>query len=131
VLGCSAIARLQVDHTEEWARTHHTTVAELDHLCPAHHHMKTHDGYRLEPGRGKRLFLSPQEQEQEQQRRARRATSDAGRLGDDDRSGARAPRGGRPSGPTQPPLFGGTAAWRVSVPTVRVRVADTGPPLAA
>ena len=62
VLGCPNQARLEIDHTEEWARTRHTRLDELDLLCRHHHRQKTHDGYRLEPGRGTRRFLSPAEQ---------------------------------------------------------------------
>ncbi len=62
VLGCPNQARLEIDHTEEWARTGHTRLDELDLLCRQHHQQKTHDGYRLEPGRGTRRLLSPAEQ---------------------------------------------------------------------
>lgn len=62
VLGCPNQARLEIDHTEEWARTGHTRLDELDLLCRQHHQQKTHDGYRLEPGRGTRRFLPPAEQ---------------------------------------------------------------------
>jgi hypothetical protein len=59
VLGCPNTHRLELDHTLDWATTHHTRLAELDWLCPPHHKQKTHDGYTLEPGRGKRPLLPP------------------------------------------------------------------------
>lgn len=61
VVGCPNLIRLEVDHVVEWRLTHHTTLDELEHLCRHHHRMKTHDGYRLEPGSGKRRLLPPPE----------------------------------------------------------------------
>ena len=59
VRGCPNQARLEIDHERDWARTHHTTLDELDHLCAHHHRMKTRHGHRLEPGTGKRRMLPP------------------------------------------------------------------------
>ena len=59
VLGCSNRIRLEADHVVEWHLTRHTTLAELEHLCRQHHRMKTHDGYRLAPGIGRRPLLPP------------------------------------------------------------------------
>ncbi|MCD9623944.1 hypothetical protein [Rhabdothermincola salaria] len=59
VLGCSNRIRLEADHVVEWCLTGHTTLSELEHLCRQHHRMKTHDGYRLAPGTGKRPLLPP------------------------------------------------------------------------
>jgi hypothetical protein len=61
VLGCPNTAHLEIDHAKDWATTHHTRLDELDLFCVPHHRQKTHDGYQLEPGRGKRRFLSPEE----------------------------------------------------------------------
>jgi hypothetical protein len=59
VLGCAATARLELDHREEWSATHTTCADAADRLCHAHHWLKTHRGYRLEPGTGKRRLLPP------------------------------------------------------------------------
>nr|MCU0311105.1 13E12 repeat family protein [Acidimicrobiales bacterium] len=59
VVGCNASARLEIDHEQDWARTRHTTLDELDHLCAHHHRLKTRHGHRLEPGRGRRRLLPP------------------------------------------------------------------------
>jgi hypothetical protein len=59
VLGCPNTGRLELDHREDWAHTLHTRLDQLDWLCHTHHQQKTHDGYRLEPGTGKRRFLPP------------------------------------------------------------------------
>ncbi|MCD9622792.1 hypothetical protein [Rhabdothermincola salaria] len=59
VLGCPNQARLEADHIREWRLTRHTVLDELEHLCTLHHRLKTHDGYRLAPGRGKRPLLPP------------------------------------------------------------------------
>lgn len=59
VLGCAATARLELDHREEWSATHATCADGADRLCHAHHWLKTHRGYRLEPGTGKRRLLPP------------------------------------------------------------------------
>ena len=59
VLGCPFSAFVQIDHRDDWATTHITQLDTLDKLCTDHHQMKTHHRWRLEPGRGKRRFLSP------------------------------------------------------------------------
>jgi hypothetical protein len=59
VLGCPNTGRLELDHNTDWSHTLHTRLDELDWLCRAHHQQKTHDGYRLEPGTGRRRFLPP------------------------------------------------------------------------
>jgi hypothetical protein len=62
VLGCPNVHRLERDHREDWARTHHTRLDELDWLCTHHHDLKTHHGYRLAPGTGPRPILAPHHQ---------------------------------------------------------------------
>jgi hypothetical protein len=57
--GCSALGRLQVDHRIDWARSHVTVFDLLDRLCAHHHHMKTHEGWALTEGSGKRAFVAP------------------------------------------------------------------------
>lgn len=59
VLGCTQTARLEIDHETGWAITRVTSVDDLDRLCHYHHDLKTRCGYRLAPGKGKRLFLPP------------------------------------------------------------------------
>jgi hypothetical protein len=60
VKGCPARQFLEIDHLIEWARTKHTTLDELEWLCPHHHKLKTHHNYQLEPGTGPRQLLPPQ-----------------------------------------------------------------------
>jgi hypothetical protein len=57
--GCSALGRLQVDHRLDWAQRHITVFDLLDRLCAHHHHLKTHEGWALTPGSGKRAFVAP------------------------------------------------------------------------
>ncbi|MCB9371781.1 MAG: HNH endonuclease [Microthrixaceae bacterium] len=61
-LGCNATEHLQVDHRVDWAHIHVTELANLDWLCPHDHRLKTHDGWQLEPGTGKRRLLPPDQQ---------------------------------------------------------------------
>ena len=58
VLGCTNL-RCETDHTTGWAITRTTRLGDLDRLCGHHHDLKTHHGWRLAPGTGKRLFLPP------------------------------------------------------------------------
>jgi hypothetical protein len=59
--GCGTRAAfLETDHREDWARTHVTVVDLLDRLCKFHHNLKTHQGWRLAEGRGKRPFVPPE-----------------------------------------------------------------------
>lgn len=59
VLGCARTMFLQTDHRTGWAKTKDTVYDDLDRLCEQHHALKTHHGWRLEPGHGKRRFLPP------------------------------------------------------------------------
>jgi hypothetical protein len=58
VEGCSALAR-QIDHREDWAKTHRTVIDSLDGFCGHHHDLKTYEGWGLVEGRGKRPFVPP------------------------------------------------------------------------
>jgi hypothetical protein len=58
VQGCSR-TRIEFDHRDPWANTHHTRLDELDPLCKFHHDQKTHLGYALVPGSGKRPIVPP------------------------------------------------------------------------
>ena len=58
VQGCAAAARLELDHRDDWARTHVTVLDLLDALCPHHHRLKTRQGWSLVDGFGKRAFVA-------------------------------------------------------------------------
>ena len=58
--GCGRTSSwLQTDHREDWAHTHITTLQLLDRLCAHHHRLKTHQGWQLVEGKGKRAFVPP------------------------------------------------------------------------
>ncbi|MGI9023000.1 MAG: DUF222 domain-containing protein [Acidimicrobiales bacterium] len=59
VEGCSAVARLEMDHREDWATTRVTLFSLIDRLCPHHHQLKTRGNWSLVEGRGKRAFVPP------------------------------------------------------------------------
>src|SRR5579859_5147113 len=59
VEGCPTQAHLEIDHRVDWAKTHLTVFDLLDRLCSFHHDLKTHDGWALVDGRGKRAFVAP------------------------------------------------------------------------
>jgi hypothetical protein len=50
---------VQLDHRDPWAHTHHTTLRELDPLCMHDHYLKTHCGWLLVEGTGRRAFVPP------------------------------------------------------------------------
>jgi hypothetical protein len=55
---CSSMF-VQIDHREPWAETHHTTLDELDPLCPHDHDLKTNHGWSLVAGKGRRAIVAP------------------------------------------------------------------------
>ena len=57
--GCSSRDGLQYDHRHDYAKTHFTAFDLLDRLCRHHHRKKTHDGWALVEGKGKRAFVPP------------------------------------------------------------------------
>jgi hypothetical protein len=59
VAGCGAVARLEYDHRIDWSRTHFTVFDLLDRLCGHHHWLKTHEGWAMVAGRGKRPMVPP------------------------------------------------------------------------
>ena len=59
VQGCSSRAGLQYDHREDFNWTRITAFDLLDRLCGHHHRKKTHEGWALVEGRGKRAFVPP------------------------------------------------------------------------
>lgn len=58
VEGC-ARTRVEIDHREPWAATHHTRLDRLDPLCAHHHDQKHRRGWALTPGTGPRPFVAP------------------------------------------------------------------------
>ncbi len=61
-LGCPATDNLQVDHRHDWHKLQVTELANLDWLCAHDHRLKTHEGWQLEPGTGKRPMYPPGQQ---------------------------------------------------------------------
>ena len=59
VKGCNARAGLQSDHRRDWVKTKFTIFDLLDRLCPHHHRLKTHKGWALVEGTGRRDFVPP------------------------------------------------------------------------
>jgi hypothetical protein len=49
----------EVDHRTPWAATHHTVLDDLDRLCRHDHRLKTHHGWALVAGTGKRDMVPP------------------------------------------------------------------------
>ncbi|TML42363.1 MAG: DUF222 domain-containing protein [Actinobacteria bacterium] len=56
---CTTVARLEADHRIDWAKSHLTVLEALDLLCDHHHWLKTHRGWSLVEGTGKRDFVPP------------------------------------------------------------------------
>lgn len=57
-LGCPALAR-EVDHRHPYAADRRTELSNLDPLCTHDHDLKTHHGWALVPGTGKRPMVPP------------------------------------------------------------------------
>ena len=57
--GCTRTQRLENDHREDWAKTKHTRLDESDPLCGHDHDLKTHHGWALVHGTGKRPMVPP------------------------------------------------------------------------
>jgi hypothetical protein len=58
VEGCPR-TRVEIDHREPWAQTHHTRLDATDPYCSLHHRQKHRDGWALVDGSGKRAFVPP------------------------------------------------------------------------
>jgi hypothetical protein len=56
VAGCDR-PRRQIDHRDDWARTHHTKLDELDGYCDFHHAEKTREGPKIPAGVGRRTRM--------------------------------------------------------------------------
>jgi hypothetical protein len=59
VQGCSSTIGIQADHRVPWADDQVTELANLDPLCGHHHRLKTHRGWGLVAGIGKRPMVPP------------------------------------------------------------------------
>jgi hypothetical protein len=59
VEGCNAVAFLETDHREDWAKTHVTVFDLADRQCGHHHYLKTTKNWALVEGTGKRPFVPP------------------------------------------------------------------------
>jgi hypothetical protein len=58
VAGCDH-SIVQIDHRNDWHKTHITRLEDLDPLCPHHHRLKTNHGWALVAGTGKRAMVPP------------------------------------------------------------------------
>jgi len=58
-IDCTRTQRLENDHRVDWYKTHHTRLDETDPLCDHHHDLKTHFGWALVEGTGKRPMVPP------------------------------------------------------------------------
>jgi hypothetical protein len=58
-LGCPATRNLQVDHRIDWARVKLTELKALDWMCTHDHRLKTHHGWALVTGTGRRPMVPP------------------------------------------------------------------------
>ena len=56
---CSHTLQIQHDHRRPWTEVHETTLDNLDRLCGPCHKRKTHDGWALVEGRGRRPLVPP------------------------------------------------------------------------
>ncbi len=61
VKGCNRKASLEYEHRQDWHRTHFTVYDLMDRLCWFHHQQKTHHGWQLVEGVGKRAFVPPED----------------------------------------------------------------------
>ena len=59
VEGCSRIWGLENDHVVDWADSHLTLLSLLRRYCSHHHRLKTHHGWDLVDGTGKREMVPP------------------------------------------------------------------------
>ncbi len=64
VRGCNQVARLEMDHRDDWSKTKVTLVSCADRLCDHHHKLKTRVGWKLVTGCGTREMVPPEDQRQ-------------------------------------------------------------------
>jgi hypothetical protein len=60
---------LENDHREDWATIHLTLLEWQDRVCSHHHDLKTHKGWGLVDGHGKRAFVPPDDQRHRRHRK--------------------------------------------------------------
>jgi hypothetical protein len=56
---CSHTLQIQHDHRKPWTEVHETTLDNLDRLCGPCHKRKTHEGWALVEGKGRRPLVPP------------------------------------------------------------------------
>ena len=56
---CSHTLAIEHDHRTPWAQVHQTTSGNIDRLCRPCHNRKTHDGWALVAGKGRRPLVPP------------------------------------------------------------------------
>jgi hypothetical protein len=56
---CSNTVAIQHDHRVPWTDVHETTLDNIDRLCSPCHHRKTHQGWALLTGTGRRPLVPP------------------------------------------------------------------------
>jgi hypothetical protein len=56
---CTRTERLENDHRIEWQKCHETRLDNIDPLCSSDHWLKTHEGWALVGGTGKRSMVPP------------------------------------------------------------------------
>jgi Domain of unknown function (DUF222) len=54
---CSHTLQIQCDHRRPWVAVHETTLDNLDRLCDPCHKRKTHEGWALVAGKGRRPLV--------------------------------------------------------------------------
>jgi hypothetical protein len=65
---CVHTLALQHDHRTPWTEVHETKLDNLDRLCPPCHRRKTHDGWMLVDGKGRRPLVPPDDPRHPSQR---------------------------------------------------------------
>lgn len=60
-VACNRTIALQIDHRVPWVEHQETKLDNADPLCDRCHRLKTHHGWSLEAGTGRRRFRSPDE----------------------------------------------------------------------
>ena len=58
-VACNRTAQIQNDHRTPWAQEQVTELANLDPFCTYDHRKKTHQGWALVEGTGRRAFVAP------------------------------------------------------------------------
>jgi hypothetical protein len=58
-IACNRTVSIEIDHRKPWTTEQITELGNQDPLCKQDHRRKTHHGWTLEPGSGRRRFLPP------------------------------------------------------------------------